>query len=97
MHSKTSMLAFCAGLTVVASMALGARLSTGAWPDVPALLARGHSGSAVQPASDTSGTAAKKILYYRNPMGAPDTSPVAKKDSMGMNYIPVYDDDAAST
>jgi membrane fusion protein, copper/silver efflux system len=32
----------------------------------------------------------RKILYYRNPMGHPDTSPVPKKDSMGMDYIPVY-------
>jgi Cu(I)/Ag(I) efflux system membrane fusion protein len=30
-----------------------------------------------------------KILFYRNPMGLPDTSPVPKKDSMGMDYIPV--------
>ncbi len=33
----------------------------------------------------------RKILFYRNPMGLPDTSPVPKKDSMGMDYIPVYD------
>jgi Cu(I)/Ag(I) efflux system membrane fusion protein len=33
----------------------------------------------------------KRILYYRNPMGLPDTSPVPKKDSMGMDYIPVYE------
>ncbi|MEL6064590.1 MULTISPECIES: efflux RND transporter periplasmic adaptor subunit [unclassified Methylobacterium] len=33
---------------------------------------------------------ARRILYYRNPMGLPDTSPVPKKDSMGMDYIPVY-------
>jgi Cu(I)/Ag(I) efflux system membrane fusion protein len=32
-----------------------------------------------------------KIKYYRNPMGLPDTSPVPKKDSMGMDYIPVYE------
>ncbi|ODT86192.1 MAG: efflux transporter periplasmic adaptor subunit [Nitrosomonadales bacterium SCN 54-20] len=32
-----------------------------------------------------------KILYYRNPMGLPDTSPVPKKDPMGMDYIPVYE------
>ncbi|MEW6163947.1 MAG: efflux RND transporter periplasmic adaptor subunit [Pseudomonadota bacterium] len=32
----------------------------------------------------------KEILYYRNPMGLPDTSPTPKKDSMGMDYIPVY-------
>ncbi len=30
------------------------------------------------------------VLYYRNPMGLPDTSPVPKKDSMGMDYLPVY-------
>src|SRR5262249_9332859 len=33
----------------------------------------------------------RKILYYRNPMGLPDTSPVPKKDSMGMDYVPVYE------
>ncbi len=41
----------------------------------------------------------RKILYYRNPMGLPDTSPVPKKDSMGMDYIPVYageNDDGSS-
>lgn len=32
-----------------------------------------------------------KILYYRNPMGLPDTSKVPKKDSMGMDYIPVFE------
>jgi Cu(I)/Ag(I) efflux system membrane fusion protein len=36
-------------------------------------------------------TAARKILYYRNPMGLPDTSPVPKKDPMGMDYIAVYE------
>jgi len=34
----------------------------------------------------------RKVLYYRNPMGLPDTSPVPKKDPMGMDYIPVYAD-----
>ena len=33
----------------------------------------------------------KKILYYRNPMGLADTSPIPKKDWMGMDYIPVYE------
>lgn len=39
------------------------------------------------------------ILYYRNPMGLPDTSPVPKLDWMGMDYIPVYEgeDDDGST
>lgn len=35
----------------------------------------------------------REILYYRNPMGLPDTSPVPKKDQMGMDYIPVYADE----
>jgi Cu(I)/Ag(I) efflux system membrane fusion protein len=39
----------------------------------------------------------RKILYYRNPMGLPDTSPVPKKDAMGMDYIPVYADEGSGT
>jgi membrane fusion protein, copper/silver efflux system len=42
-------------------------------------------------ASPASGQSGRKILYYRNPMGHPDTSPVPKKDSMGMDYIAVYE------
>jgi membrane fusion protein, copper/silver efflux system len=42
---------------------------------------------------------ARRILYYRNPMGLPDVSKSPKNDSMGMDYIPVYegevDDDTA--
>ncbi len=33
----------------------------------------------------------RRVLYYRNPMGLPDTSPTPKKDSMGMDYLPVYE------
>ncbi|MCD2185465.1 efflux RND transporter periplasmic adaptor subunit [Rhizobium sp. GN54] len=39
----------------------------------------------------------RKILYYRNPMGLPDTSKVPKKDSMGMDYIPVYEGEEANS
>jgi len=41
----------------------------------------------------------RKIIHYRNPMGLPDISPVPKKDSMGMDYIPVYEgeDESGST
>ena len=44
-------------------------------------------------------SAERRILYYRNPMGLPDISPTPKKDSMGMDYIAVYegeDDDGSS-
>jgi membrane fusion protein, copper/silver efflux system len=45
--------------------------------------------SSPEPAATAQGP--RKIKYYRNPMGLPDTSPVPKKDSMGMDYIAVYD------
>jgi Cu(I)/Ag(I) efflux system membrane fusion protein len=46
-----------------------------------------------------SAPAGKRIRYYRNPMGLPDVSRTPKKDSMGMDYIPVYegDDDEGPT
>lgn len=44
---------------------------------------------AKKPQSSASGP--RKILYYRNPMGLPDTSPTPKKDWMQMDYIPVYE------
>ena len=46
-----------------------------------------------QPSASASPIGERRILYYRNPMGHPDTSPVPKKDSMGMDYIPVYADE----
>jgi len=49
-------------------------------------------------AEATAPGSSRRILYYRNPMGLPDTSPTPKKDSMGMDYIPVYegeDDDGS--
>jgi len=48
------------------------------------------------PVKAEAGNSAKgssKIRFYRNPMRLPDTSLVPKKDSMGMDYIPVYDGD----
>jgi RND family efflux transporter MFP subunit len=36
----------------------------------------------------------RKLLFYRNPMGLPDTSPMPKKDPMGMDYVPVYEGEA---
>jgi Cu(I)/Ag(I) efflux system membrane fusion protein len=61
---------------------------------------RGHDAPAARSAPAPAATAAsgngsaeRKILYYRNPMGLPDTSPTPKKDPMGMDYLPVYADD----
>ncbi|MEO8332537.1 MAG: efflux RND transporter periplasmic adaptor subunit [Gallionella sp.] len=52
--------------------------------------------SAVKEATSTE-KAERKVLYYRNPMGLPDTSPVPRKDSMGMDYVPVYEGDQQSS
>ena len=43
------------------------------------------------PAEVAAAPADRKIKYYRNPMGLPDVSSTPKKDSMGMDYIPVYE------
>ncbi|MBP8214573.1 MAG: efflux RND transporter periplasmic adaptor subunit [Propionivibrio sp.] len=57
------------------------------------------SASPVTATNDASTKKERKLLYYRNPMGLPDTSPVPKKDPMGMDYIAVYEgeeEDSAS-
>jgi Cu(I)/Ag(I) efflux system membrane fusion protein len=51
--------------------------------DAPKLAAAAAPGVAPQ--------TQRKIIHFRNPMGLPDVSPVPKKDSMGMDYIPVYE------
>jgi Cu(I)/Ag(I) efflux system membrane fusion protein len=54
------------------------------------------SANAVFPSQSAKPSAeSHRILYYRNPMGLPDTSPAPKRDSMGMDYLPVYADDGA--
>lgn len=35
----------------------------------------------------------RKIKFYRSPMDPRQTSPVPRKDEMGMDYIPVYEDE----
>ena len=54
--------------------------------------APGHDEATLQAAAVSAGPAKneRKLLYYRNPMGLPDSSPTPKKDPMGMDYIPVY-------
>jgi Cu(I)/Ag(I) efflux system membrane fusion protein len=45
--------------------------------------------------AEPTASANRRIKYYRNPMGLSDSSPTPKKDSMGMDYIPVYEGDEA--
>ena len=71
----------------VAFVALGA----GYWLGRGQGSGAGEPAAAAQSAGDGAASGERKILYYRNPMGLSDTSPVPKKDSMGMDYIPVYE------
>jgi membrane fusion protein, copper/silver efflux system len=40
------------------------------------------------------GTGERKIMFYRSPMDPNQTSPTPRKDEMGMDYVPVYQDEA---
>ena len=80
-------------------------MKTAAWIGAAALLAAGGAAAgywygsrtaaqhAPPSAAQGASVSSKKLLYYRNPMGLPDTSPAPKKDPMGMDYIPVYEGD----
>jgi RND family efflux transporter MFP subunit len=50
--------------------------------------ARGPSASAAQDGQ-------RRILFYRSPMDPSVTSPVPAKDTMGMEYVPVYADEVS--
>ena len=77
-----------AGLTI-GVIALAVAAGGGYW-----LGSRSADGPTAAPMAATSSEPAKKekkLLFYRNPMGLPDTSPTPKKDPMGMDYIAVYE------
>ena len=62
----------------------------------PDLLAFRHPAMTSAVAQEAAANRPRSIKFYRNPMGLPDTSPTPKKDSMGMDYIAVYDDEDAN-
>ena len=96
MISKLASATALAVLALGVGTASGYRLGTGAWPDTTELRQKlaALAGQAVAKSAPVNGP---KLLYYRNPMGSPDTSRVPKKDSMGMDYLPVFEGDAAAT
>ncbi len=77
-----------AGAIALVVIAAGAAAAAGYWFGARHA-AEPTAATATAPAQP--GKAERKILYYRNPMGLPDTSPSPKKDPMGMDYIPVYE------
>ncbi|MSO76721.1 MAG: efflux RND transporter periplasmic adaptor subunit [Alphaproteobacteria bacterium] len=48
---------------------------------------------AMAPDAPPSAAGGRRVIYYRNPMGLADVSPKPKKDSMGMDFIPVFEDE----
>ncbi len=76
---------------VLASVAVAVALAAGYWMG-------GQDQKTEDRGQQIEKTPERKLLYYRHPMGLPDTSPVMKQDSMGMDYIAVYEgeDDAPS-
>ncbi|MEO9061435.1 MAG: efflux RND transporter periplasmic adaptor subunit [Nitrosospira sp.] len=76
---------------LIAVIALAAAaLATGYWWGST----KSATSTAESQKSPETSTQKPKVLYYRNPMGHPDTSPAPKKDSMGMDYLPVYEGEA---
>ena len=79
---------------IVGLVVLGAAGAGGYWLGGQRHAAGPESLNAAAPAGSAAAAApakARKVLFYRNPMGLPDTSPTPKKDPMGMDYIPVYE------
>lgn len=52
--------------------------------------ATGKVVEVAQPVKAAPAATTRKLLYYRNPMNPEVTSPTPMKDSMGMDYVPVY-------
>lgn len=46
---------------------------------------------------DEATPASHRLLFYRHPMRPDVTSPTPAKDEMGMDYVPVYEDDVSAT
>jgi membrane fusion protein, copper/silver efflux system len=57
------------------------------------LVALADSNQKQATTSVTTAQVDRKITHYRHPMGLPDVSTSPKKDSMGMDYIAVYEGD----
>lgn len=72
---------------VVVILGLLASFAAGWWLRPAPTVHDPAAGASSMPAASSG---EREVLYYRNPMGLPDTSPVPKKDSMGMDYVPVY-------
>jgi Cu(I)/Ag(I) efflux system membrane fusion protein len=78
------------GRAALERAAAGGPAAIGAAPKAEAAITPPPASSSTPAASDA------KILFYRDPMGLPEISLVPKQDSMGMDYLPVYDTPSGS-
>lgn len=51
-------------------------------------------GPGLAPMDEAAKRPDKRVLFYRNPMNPEMTSPTPRKDEMGMDYVPVYEEEA---
>src|SRR5688572_7820606 len=85
------------GIYITGGRAALERIAAGDLPAIggaPFAEAATTPSSAAPPSSSSAPAASNagaKILFYRDPMGLPAISSVPTKDSMGMDYLPVYD------
>jgi Cu(I)/Ag(I) efflux system membrane fusion protein len=82
--ARTIVIVVSLAVALAAGYLLGRGSGPASTPAAPALTASAEPAAVARPGE-------RKLLYYRNPMGLPDTSPVPKKDPMGMDYIAVYE------
>ena len=102
---KTSLGTPALALTIAGAATAGLLAGRSNWlgSSTPSTMSADMSAGAAtddtSPDAMAKGGDTKRLKYYRNPMGLPDTSPTPKKDSMGMDYLPVYegeqDDDSS--
>ncbi|MDE2499883.1 MAG: efflux RND transporter periplasmic adaptor subunit [Alphaproteobacteria bacterium] len=79
---------------IIATTAIVAVVAAGYWT-----ISSSHNAVApsAMVANEPQQNGGRRILYYRNAMNPSDTSAVPKKDSMGMDYVPVYSDQVSKT
>jgi Cu(I)/Ag(I) efflux system membrane fusion protein len=92
--STTNQRRFGMGALFAAALLAAAATGTGAY-----LLGRRAATPPPAPAGAAASAPARsgerRVLFYRSPMDPQVTSPTFRKDGMGMDYLPVYQDEVA--
>src|SRR5262245_10820761 len=84
--SRNVMIGIAAAVLLLLGILGGYRLGAGSWP-----LAR--RAEPTRSVSVQEGTAARKVLYWKDPDGKADFAPAPKKTADGRDYLPVYDEE----